>query len=194
MPPAMAGPILKGAFMSKLDLALNDLTKRGEFLTRLSKKNQDGTWAEGVLEISTDIMGLSPLEQEHVASHWFDPLKSWWKRYQPIDIVVRLGVMQLIELANQPGADGRPRSVDCYWIAGLETVQLSALVSPTQVTGILITPSRPLSDRLPDAYAGADELEPIYTVRHRSRGPGEHQLRLDEEFCEFVQPIRLKEG
>jgi hypothetical protein len=188
----MAGPILKGSFMRKLDLALNDAAKRAQFLQRLSSKRGDGGWTEPVLDVATELMGLTPVEQDHVQRHWFDPLKSWWPRHQPIESIVRLGLIQLIELANEPGADGRPRSVDCYWIAGIDLVQLSALVSPTQVTGILFTPARPLSDRIAADYAGATEREPIYTVRHRSRGPGEHQLRLDEEFCEFVQPLRAK--
>jgi hypothetical protein len=188
----MAGPILKGGFMRKLDLALNDTAKREQFRSRLAEKRGDGSWNEGVLEIAADVMGLSSVEQDHVQRHWFDPLKSWWPRHQPIDVVVRLGVIQLIELANERGPDGRTRSVDCYWITGVDTVQLSALVSATQVTGILITPSRPFSDRVAEDYVGATEREPIYTVRHRSRGPGEHQIRLDEEFCEFVQPLRAK--
>jgi hypothetical protein len=190
----MAGPILKGAFMRKLDLALNDPVRREQFRSRLAERRPDGTWAESVLEVATELMGLSSFEQDHVQRHWFDPFKSWWPLHQPIDIVVRLGVIQLIELANERGPDGRTRNVDCYWIAGVDAVQLSALVSPTQVTGILMTPGRPLSDRIPGDFAGATEREPIYTVRHRSRGPGEHQLRLDEEFCEFVQPLRAKDG
>lgn len=192
MPPPMAGPVLKGSFMRKLDLALNDAAKREQFLQRLGAKQPDGSWSEAVLDVAAELMGLSQFEQDHVARHWFDPLKSWWPRHQPIDILVRLGLIQLIELANEPGPDGRTRSVDCYWIAGLDAVQLSALVSATQVTGILFTPARPLSERVPTDYTGATEREPIYTVRHRSRGPGEHQLRLDEEFCEFVQPLRAK--
>jgi hypothetical protein len=192
MPPPMAGPILKGSFMRKLDFALNDPAKREAFRARLAAKRADGSWNEGVLDVATEIMGLSTFEQDHVARHWFDPLKSWWPRHQPIDIVVRLGVIQLVELATERGPDGRSRSVDCYWIAGVDLVQVSALVSPTQVTGILMTPGRPLSDRIVEDYAGATEREPIYTVRHRSRGPGEQQFRLDEAFCEFVQPLRAK--
>jgi hypothetical protein len=188
----MAGPILKGEFMRKLDLALNDPGRREQFLARLSAKRGDGSWSEGVLEVATELMGLSGFEQDHVQRHWFDSLKSWWPLHQPIDIVVRLGLIQLIGLANEKGPDGRARNVDCYWIAGVDTVQLSALVSATQVTGILMTPSRPFSARIPAEYAGATEREPIFTVRHRSRGPGEYQIRLDEEFCEFVQPLRAK--
>ena len=54
-----------------------------------------------------------------------------------------------------------------------------------------LDPARRAGQRVLElARIGATEREPIYTVRHRSRGPGEHQLRLDEEFCEFVQPLR----
>jgi hypothetical protein len=193
MPGPVAGYVSKGSFMRKLDLTLNVHGTREKFLDRFKAKNADGTWTETVLDITMEMLPLDGDERQHIARHWFDPYRSWWPKQQPVDIIVRLGMIQAIELADQPGPDGRPRRIDCYWMNGVEDVRLTACVSPAQVTVILFTPAIPFSDHLPENFAGSTEREPIYTVRHRSRGPGEHLVSLDQEFCEMVQPLVPRE-
>lgn len=193
MPGPVAGYVQKGSFMRKLDLTLNVHGTREKLLDRFKAKNLDGKWTESILDICAEMLPLDAAEREHIARHWFDSYRSWWPKQQPVDIILRLGTIQAIELANRPGPDGRPRRIDCYWMNGVDDVRVTACVSPAQVTVIVFTPPIPLSDRLLENYTGAIDTEPIYTVRHRSRGPGERQVSLDEEFCEFVQPLVPKE-
>jgi len=175
--------------MRKLDLVLNVHATREKFLDRFKAKNADGTWKETVLDIITEMLPLDAEERAHVKPDFFDPYKSWWPTQQPVDIVVRLGMIQAIELVSQAGAEGAGRRIDCYWMNGFEHVHLTCCLSPAQVTVILFTPGIPFSDHIPASFAGSAEAEPIYTVRHRSRGPGELQVKPDEEFCEVVQPL-----
>lgn len=189
MPGPGIGCVSKGSFMRKLDLVLNTKATREKFLDRFKAKDADGKWKESVLDITTEMLPLGVEERKHIARHWFDAYQSWWPKQQPVDIIVRLGMIQAIELVNQPGADVRGRLMDCYWMNGFDHVHLTACLSPAQVTVILFTPGIPFSDRIPANFAGSAEAEPIYTVRHRSRGPGELQVKPDEEFCEVVQPL-----
>ncbi len=189
MPGPMVGNVSKGSFMRKLDLVLNANATREKFLDRFKAKKPDGTWKETVLDVTAEMLPLDAEERNHIARHWFDPYLSWWPKQQPVDIIVRLGVIQAIELVKYPGADVRGRTMDCYWVGGAEDVRITALLSPAQVTVMLFTPEIPFSDRLAANFAGTAETEPIFTVRHASRGPGEIQVKPIEEFCEVVQPL-----
>ena len=193
MPGPSVGYVSKGSFMRKLDLVLNTAATREKFYDRFKAKNADGSWREKVLDVSAEMMPLDAEEKGHIARHWFDPYFSWWPKQQPVDIIVRLGVMQVIELVKSPGADVRGRTVDCYWLNGVDEVRLTALLSPTQVTAILFTPEIPFSDRIPANFAASAEPEPIFTVRHASRGPGEILVKPVEAFCEVVQPLIPRE-
>jgi hypothetical protein len=175
--------------MRKLDLVLNARATREKFLDRFKAKNADGTWKESVLDVTAEMLPLSAQERAHIGLHWFDAYKSWWPKHQPVDVIVRLGMIQAIELVSLAGAEGGERRLDCYWMNGFHQVQLTSLVSPAQVTVILFTPEIPFSDHVPANFEGSAEREPIFTARHRSRGPGEIQVKPDEEFCEVVQPL-----
>ena len=189
MPGPMVGNVSKGSFMRKLDILLNASATREKFLDRFRAKNSDGTWKEAVLDVAADMMPLGAEERSHIAAHWFSPFQSWWPKQQPVDIIVRLGVIQAIELVKYPGADVRGRLMDCYWVSGADDVRITALLSPAQVTVVLFTPEIPFSDRIPANFGGSAEAEPIFTVRHASRGPGELVVKPVEEFCEVVQPL-----
>lgn len=193
MPGPTVGNVSKGSFMRKLDLVLNTAATREKFYDRFKAKNADGTWREKVLDVAADMMPLDAEERAHIGRHWFDSYQSWWPKQQPVDIIVRLGVMQIVELVKSPGGDVRGRTVDCYWVNGVDDVRLTALLSPTQVTGILFTPEIPFSDRIPANFAASAEPEPIFTVRHASRGPGEILVKPVEAFCEVVQPLIPRE-
>jgi hypothetical protein len=180
--------------MRKLDLVLNARATREKFLDRFSAKNADGTWKETVLDVTAEMLPLGPEERAHIGLHWFDAYKSWWPKHQPVDVIVRLGMIQAIELVTSPGAESGGRRVDCYWLNGIDGVQLTSLLSPSQVTVILMTPEIPFSDHIPANFVGSAEREPIFTARHRSRGPGELQVRPDEDYCEVVQPLVPRGG
>ncbi|MFI5316447.1 MAG: hypothetical protein ACHQ6T_12160 [Myxococcota bacterium] len=182
----MPGYVGKGDILRKLDAVLNDATKRGQALTRLRAKKPDGSWNEEVIDIAASLLPLTPDERQHLADHWFDEYKGWWPRQQPVDIILRLGLIQAIGLATRTPSVAR---FDCYWVCGIEDFQLVSCVAPGQVTVMILTPLAPVSDQLPEDFAHSTQREEIYAVRHRSRGPGEYQTQADEEFCEYVQPL-----
>lgn len=188
MPPYMPGYIVKGTILRKLDLLLNTPGRRAQFLQRISAKTTgtNPVWQEKLIDVAANMLPLTDDERKHLEKHWFGEY-GWWPKQQPIDIVLRLGLIQAIGLATPPV--GNPALMDCYWICEVPDVQLTSLVAPGVVTVLIFTPGVPHSDRMPEDYAGVTDKDEIYTVRHRSRGPGEHQVQPDQEYCEFVQPL-----
>ncbi len=181
--------------MRKLDLVMNARATREKFRDRYGAKNADGSWKESVLDVTTDMLPLDAEERAHIERHWFDAYRSWWPKHQPVDAIVRHGMLQAIDLVTSPGAaDSGGRRVDCYWLNGHDGVQLTCLLSPSQVTVILMTPEIPFSDHIPANFEGTAEREPIFTTRHASRGPGEIEVKPAEDFCETVQPLVPKGG
>lgn len=202
MPGTMPGHVAKGAILAKLDEALNDLGpggKRAEFHQRISARD-GGKWTEDLVTVAASILPLSALEEAHLRQDWFDPHHGWWLKQQPLDIVVRLGLIHAIELANgevgeeddvddEAGGDAPTtiRPIAFYWVCGVPGFALTSCVSDAQVTTIFITPGRPASDRLPEDYTG---MERIFTTRHQSLTPGEKLLGEPVEHVEFVQVRR----
>ncbi|HXZ86241.1 MAG TPA: hypothetical protein VEI82_12205 [Myxococcota bacterium] len=186
MPPVMPGYVGKGVIFGKLDQLLNDPTRRTQLLNRIRAKNAQGQWSEELLDVGAQMLPLTPGEKQHIQEHWFDEYGSWWPSEQPVDIIIRLGLIQAIGLATRTPQTLR---FDCYWVCGVEHVELVSCLSPGQITILFFTPNAPVSDQLPEDFAHSTQREEIYTVRHRSRGPGEYQVQPDEEFCEFVQPL-----
>jgi len=184
--PAIPGHVAKGEILRKLDEVLNDAARRAQFLARIRAKKPDGSWSEGLVEVAASALPLTPAERTHLAEDWFDECGSWWPRFQPTDVVLRLGLIQAIGLATRSAPAAR---LDCYWVCGVEAFELVSCVAPTQVTVLIFTPSAPVSERLRRDFTHSAQRVEIYTVRRRSRGPGEFQVQADEEFCEFVQPL-----
>ncbi len=195
MPGPMPGHVSKGTILAKLDevLAKPADQRRAELLRRLQERNPDRTWAEPLVEILADILVLDRGEVDHLRNHWFDERKGWWSTQQPVEIILRLGLTRVIQLADavigsHHGTD--PRPVDCYWMCGTRDVSVTACVSDLQVTAIVLTPMPPVSDRIPADYTGVTQTEPIYTTRQQSRGPGELEVGLPQDWVEFIQPLR----
>ncbi len=195
MPAPMPGHVSKGTILAKLDEVLEKPgdQRRIELLRRLQARNPDRSWTEPVVDILEDVLGLDRSEVAHLRNHWFDERNGWWSTQQPIEIILRLGLIHVIQLADAVigSHEGtRPRPVDCYWMCGTRDVSVTACVSDLQVTAIVLTPMPPMSDRIPGDYTGVTEREPIYTTRPQSRGPGEHEVELPQDWVEFVQPLR----
>jgi hypothetical protein len=197
MPGSMPGHTAKGAILAKLDEALNDLGpdgNRAQFLQRISAK-RNGAWKEGLVDVAAELLKLDDTEVRHLRKDWFDPQGGWWLKQQPIEIVVRLGLIHAIQLADgkigldgtESSGDGKVRAVDFYWVCGVNDFELASCVSDDQVTTLFITPGRPASDRLAGNYTG---MEPIFTTRHTSLTPGEKLLEKPIEHVEFVQMRR----
>lgn len=192
MPAPMPGHVSKGRTLAKLDKALNVEATRKEFFERISARTPDGRWKEDLVDVGVDLVGLDRDEAEHLRHHWFDARSGWWLPHQPLEIVVRHGLIRAIELAGRKRGGGDPkwRDLDFYWVCGISTVEVTSCVSDAQVTTVVITPGPPMSDRIPGDYEGVTDTDPIYTTRHHSRGPGEREVALPQDHVEFVQPLR----
>jgi len=192
MPAGMPGIVAKGQIVRALDAVLDDRAKRAELHTRLSAKESNGAFAESLIEIASDsnLFGLSRQEVQHLKEDWFALQGSYWPRHQPTAIVVRLGLIQAIEVARRTEPNQEDWPIDCYWVCTGDAFQVTACAGPGQITVMLLTPPPPVSDRIPSTYTGWTKTEAIYTARPRSRGPGEHQTSADQDYVEFVQPLR----
>jgi hypothetical protein len=186
----MPGYITKGYILKKLDEALADKTqagKRERFLTGISAKDATNKWKHTLVEVAKPLLPLREQDVEHLEKHWFGHY-GWWPTQQPVEIVLRHGLIQAINLAGTSSDGDHQKDISCYWVCGVSDFQVISLVTDVQVTVQILTPAPPISDRIPDDFADMKNLEDIYTVRHRSRGPGEVQVSLDEDFVEFVRP------
>lgn len=192
MPAGMPGIVSKGRIIRELDSVLADQTKRQKFYERLTKKKANGEWEETLIEIVSDsaLFDLKPDEIAHLKEDWFALEGSYWPRHQPTAIVVRHGLIQAIDVARNPRNPQQGNPMDCYWVCTGDRFEVTACVGPGQVTVMLLTPPPPFSDRIPRIFDGWTDTEAIYTARPRSRGPGEHQTSVDQDYVEFVQPLR----
>ena len=181
MPPAMPGYVGKGEIFKRLDTLLANPANRATFLQRISAKQPNGKWSEDLVDVLASMLPLSAKEKKHIEDDWFGEYDGWWPRQQPAEIICRLGMIQAIGLANG-------KKMDTYWVCGVSDFQFTSLVSDQQLTVLVFTPTVPASDQMPEDFDGSTDTDPIFTVRHRSRGPGEIQVQPDQEFCEFVQP------
>jgi hypothetical protein len=189
----MPGLVTKGYVIRKIDAVMNDLSPGGgreEFLRRLKHRRPDRSFSETLLEILSDgaLFDLRPADKRHLREHWFKRDDGYWPRLQPIDIVIRHGLIQAMELADAPPQGGARLPTDLYWVCAGGTIEVSSCVGPAQVTALVMTPPPPVPDRLPELFVGWSNLDPIYTARPTQRGPGEHEVKLPEDFVEFVQP------
>lgn len=188
MPNEMPGFVAKGSIFAKLDAVLADPTKRQQLLNRLSRKKPNGKWDEEFLDVFAGMLNLSSAEKDHIEEHWFGTgYEAWWPRLQPADIVCRLGLIQSIGLAAKTTPAAK---MDVYWVCGVDDFVVTSLVGPGQVTLLVFTPFSPTPEQMPGHYT--NQLEEIYSVRHKSLGPGEFQVQPDEDYCEFVQLYRPK--
>jgi len=192
MPDGVPGIVSKGRIIRALDAVLGDRAKRAELHDRLTKKAPNDEYAESLVEIASDssLFDLTRGEIRHLEQDWFALQGSYWPRHQPTEIVVRLGLAQAIEVASRAGSEQRDWPMDCYWVCTGDMFEVTACAGPGQITVMLLTPPPPVSDRIPSTFDGWTETEPIYTARPRSRGPGEHQTSVDQDYVEFVQPLR----
>ena len=131
-------------------------------------------------------------EQEHLSQDWFNALTGWWPQAQPLEPLIRHGLIKALEVAARDpdtGAERKPRlSIAAYWIchpgsqpaagSGQEGEQVEVVVcwSDHQVTFIIHSPEPP--ERLPAHILTAKD--PIWIVKRvPAESPGVEDL-----YCE----------
>lgn len=95
--------------------------------------------------------------------------RAWWMECQPIEVILRAGLLQLCELlladfkVTLKPKNARP--VDCFWVCAGHEVQLILCPNPRQITLLFLTPMPPIVSRIPLHPA---TVEDIYVARHTS--------------------------
>ncbi|MCP4003716.1 MAG: hypothetical protein GY725_05925 [bacterium] len=197
MPGAMPGQIAKGHILKRIDETLNDLSPGGGralFLSRLKAQNPDGSPTESLLTILGDpaLFGLRRKDIKHLEKDWFNDnqvdgrRRSFWPSQQPIEPLLRHGMTLAIETANTYASSALP--MDVYWICAGDSFEVTTCVGSAQATTLIITSRPEMSDRFPSAFEDRTDLEPIFTARPTKRGPGEDEIRLTQDYVEFVRP------
>ena len=121
----------------------------------------------------------TPAEVSHLRDEWFF---AWWPLAQPVEPIVREGVITAIEVAfREPDASSdrpTPLPIDSYWVchpghspdeasgdmeAGRGAVEVSVSWSAQQVTMLIHTPDSPYEEHILTGQ------EPIYVVKRNAK-------------------------
>jgi hypothetical protein len=115
-------------------------------------------WSNDYLDV-LKIAEVTNREIEYLCEYWFDPnwadlsSKCWWREQQPIEPIVRQGLITAIDVATYDPDSGEqrpePLDVDSYHIYG-DRDYFESIVTWTdkQVTRILLTPPHPKEARV----------------------------------------------
>jgi hypothetical protein len=183
----ISGNIFKGPIHARIDALVNHrdehgvFDKRGLFLDALRDWGQDYVQ---ILQGHTEV----PADQAlYLRNTWYnqDPATGWWPEHQPIQPIIRQGLIRALEVAMQNPDTGERRDLplDSYWIIGRGD-QFEAVVtwSNYQVTRLLITPPSPR----PRALNPLPAESSIYVIR-RGRDVVTVGQRMREEVVTDVQ-------
>ncbi len=184
MPGGMPGNIEKGFILRRLGEVMSipgnkqalDDAKRDLLATQPAPNQQQ--YENPLSELGQTYLGSShvrDIDKVHLERHWFNPRSGacWWIDQQPIDPIVRNGIVQAIDLrlANMD------LPVDCYWICAGESMEVISCVSGNQITLLILTPSVPVPPRLDEPVDNQNyrygNAEDIYVTRPPATGPGE---------------------
>jgi hypothetical protein len=156
--------IAKGAVHQKIDPLVNDTNdpkRREALLTALKDSSRD------YVQILVEHAGVTAAEAAVLRRTWYNP-NGWWPDHQPIEPIVRQGLIKSIELAME-----RSLPIDSYWVCGGDQVQVIVTCSNYQVTRLILTP--PISPETAPATPGP--IEPIWVVKQGPAGKGEIAIR-----------------
>ena len=175
--------ISKGPLLKKLEDRYKDPDKLRLGLEALRKLP---VWPAGNLaDLGKDRGASNQKEADHLSSDWF---KDWWPNAQPVEPIVRKGLITAMEVAIRDPDDTKDRNeplpIDVYWVchpghSGTSPEQSSAAPpsspddrvevtvswSDKQVTLIIHTPEPPPRPGRPVPPLNVDE--PIYIVKRK---------------------------
>ncbi len=115
-------------------------------------------------------------EENHLRNHW---LGNWWPTYTTKEAVIKHGLLKAFELAID-----QQKHFDCYWVCSGAYFQVLSLLSPHQVTVLVLTPSPGYlhTNAFPDAediWAAKEKpATPVPGQQEESAADGAHVVRL----------------
>ena len=187
-PPPQPPPILKVPVFKRLDDLCRDPLKREALLADLKD------WTQDYVDILVKHRAAKDYEAEHLRAHLYNKQTGWW-RDEPIEAIMRQGLIQAIELATRDPETwekrAQPLNIDSYWVFASNQFAVIVTCSDTQVTRLLLTPNPPLDPR-----AQLPAKAPIWVVKRGigvaqgQESPGEVVEHVDEK--NEVATVRVK--
>ena len=130
---------------------------------------------------------ISPTDPAYtfLSTYWFNTKTGWWLPEQPIEGVVRHGMIRALELVRDAHLP-----LDIYHMCTGPHVKFIVCASNFQITAILLTPLPPTP-----MYVGPfPDQEPIWIAEHSSIEPGADDFSTPGSKAEFVVVKKLKTG
>jgi hypothetical protein len=146
--------LVKGIVNTKIDALVNHRNSAGAFDKRDELLKALNNWTEDFLEILKRHAGVTAKEADYLHEYWFDPnwadpnSECWWREKQPIEPIIRQGLITAIDVATQDPDTGAKRAqalpIDSYWIySGYNQFEVIVTWTDHQVTRMILTPPPP---------------------------------------------------
>ena len=147
--PIMPAKLVKGKIFEKIDDWVNDpaATPAARAIIALNQLPN-----HPLLHVLTHLVppiNLTRVEEKHLRDDWFDQVNGWWPALQPIEPIMKRGLIEALELVQLGGIGNTGRPLDTYWMcAGSEfevyvTEGSTTLAKSRQITMIVSTPPPP---------------------------------------------------
>jgi hypothetical protein len=140
--------VSQGPIMRKIDIMANDLSQRENFLAALRDPKQGYVDILAYFGPLTPGAELTPYELKALREYWFDPhwedpkSECWWKDHQPIEPIIRQGLIKAIEVASEDPDSKQKRNllIDSHWVCIGDQFEVTVTCSGDHVTRINLTP------------------------------------------------------
>lgn len=169
------GIISKGLVLKAIEKVTRE--RRADFLSALN--NPSTTPGSDWITFLAQHGGLDPNAEDYFRTAW---LATFWSPRYPVEAIVRRGLIEAIELANQQGGS---LPIDGYWIWTHDASKFEVLIapSPQQVTCIFLTPP---TNSPPVNPAALTALAPLFAVKQFGTAVPEEQVVRQDQAGQWI--------
>jgi hypothetical protein len=144
----ISGNIFKGPVHARVDALVNHQDEHGVFDKREAFLTALKDWSRDYVQILVEYTELPNDQAVYLRNTWYnlDPAVGWWPEHQPIQPIIRQGLIKAIEVAMEDPDTKKKRNLplDSYWVLGRsDQFEVSVTWNNYQVTRLLFTPPSP---------------------------------------------------